>query len=124
MDKIIVKNIKAYGYHGALTEENILGQNFYADVILYKDLQKAGLTDDLNKSISYVDVYYDVEDIIKNKRFKLIEALAEMIAHTLLVKYSIKKVKVKIRKPSAPINGNFDYVGVEITREVQDYEMD
>jgi dihydroneopterin aldolase len=124
LDKIIVKNIKAYGYHGALTEENILGQNFYADVILYKDLQKAGLTDDLNKSISYVDVYYDVEDIIKNKRFKLIEALAEMIAHTLLVKYSIKKVKVKIRKPSAPINGNFDYVGVEITREVQDYEMD
>ncbi|HAS79915.1 MAG TPA: dihydroneopterin aldolase [Fusobacteriaceae bacterium] len=124
MDKIIVKNIKAYGYHGALTEENILGQNFYADVILYKDLQKAGLTDDLNKSISYVDVYYDVEDIIKNKRFKLIEALAEMIAHTLLVKYSIKKVKVKIRKPGAPINGNFDYVGVEITREVQDYEMD
>jgi len=124
LDKIIVKNIKAYGYHGALTEENILGQNFYADVILYKDLQKAGLTDDLNKSISYVDVYYDVEDIIKNKRFKLIEALAEMIAHTLLVKYSIKKVKVKIRKPGAPINGNFDYVGVEITREVQDYEMD
>jgi len=124
LDKIIVKNIKAYGYHGALTEENILGQNFYVDVILYKDLQKAGLTDDLNKSISYVDVYYDVEDIIKNKRFKLIEALAEMIAHTLLVKYSIKKVKVKIRKPGAPINGNFDYVGVEITREVQDYEMD
>jgi len=124
LDKIIVKNIKAYGYHGALTEENILGQNFYADVILYKDLQKAGLTDDLNKSISYVDVYYDVEDIIKNKRFKLIEALAEMIAHTLLVKYSIKKVKVKVRKPGAPINGNFDYVGVEITREVQDYEMD
>ena len=124
MDKIIVKNIKAYGYHGALTEENILGQNFYADVMLYKSLQRAGLTDDLNKSISYVDVYYDVEDIIKNKKFKLIEALAEMIAHTLLVKYNIKKVKVKIRKPGAPINGNFDYVGVEITREVKDYEMD
>ena len=124
MDKIIVKNIKAYGYHGALTEENILGQNFYADVILYKPLQAAGLTDDLNKSISYVDVYYDVEDIIKNKKFKLIEALAEMIAHTLLVKYSTEKVEVEIRKPGAPINGNFDYVGVEITREAKDYEMD
>lgn len=124
MDKIIVKNIKAYGYHGALTEENILGQNFYADVILYKPLQAAGLTDDLNKSISYVDVYYDVENIIKNKKFKLIEALAEMIAHTLLVKYSTEKVEVEIRKPGAPINGNFDYVGVEITREAKDYEMD
>ena len=96
MDKIIVKNIKAYGYHGALTEENVLGQNFYADVILYRSLQRAGLTDDLNESISYVDVYYDVEDIIKNKKFKLIEALAEMIAHTLMVKYSIEKVEVEI----------------------------
>ncbi len=124
MDKIIVKNIKAYGYHGALTEENILGQNFYADVILYRSLQRAGLTDDLNESISYVDVYYDVEDIIKNKKFKLIEALAEMIAHTLMVKYSIEKVEVEIRKPGAPINGSFDYVGVGITREAKDYEMD
>ena len=53
MDKIIIKNIKAYGYHGALTEENILGQNFYADVILHRSLQKAGLTDDLKNSISY-----------------------------------------------------------------------
>jgi len=124
MDKIIVKNIKAYGYHGALTEENVLGQNFYADVILYRSLQRAGLTDDLNESISYVDVYYDVEDIIKNKKFKLIEALAEMIAHTLMVKYSIEKVEVEIRKPGAPINGSFDYVGVGITREAKDYEMD
>lgn len=124
MDKIIVKNIKAYGYHGALNEENILGQNFYADVILYKSLQRAGLRDDLNESISYVDVYYDVEEIIKNKKFKLIEALAETIAHTLLVKYSIKKVDVEIRKPGAPINGTFDYVGVEITREAKNYEMD
>ena len=122
MDKIIVKNIKAYGYHGALTEENILGQNFYADITLYKSLKKAGETDELDESISYVDVYYDVEGIIKNKKFKLIEALAEKIAQTLLEKYSIKKVKVKIRKPGAPINGNFDYVGVEITREAKDYE--
>ena len=122
MDKIIVKNIKAYGYHGALTEENVLGQNFYADITLYKSLKKAGETDELDKSISYVDVYYDVEDIIKNKKFKLIEALAEKIAQTLLEKYSIKKVKVKIKKPGAPINGNFDYVGVEITREAKDYE--
>jgi dihydroneopterin aldolase len=122
MDKIIVKNIKAYGYHGALSEENILGQNFYADVVLYKSLQKAGLTDDLDASISYVDVYYDVEDIIKNKRFKLIEMLAETIARTLLTKYSIVKVDVEIRKPGAPINGSFDYVGVGITREGKDYE--
>jgi dihydroneopterin aldolase len=122
MDKIVIKNIKAYGYHGALTEENVLGQNFYADITLYKSLQKAGLTDNLNESISYVDVYYDVEDIIKNKRFKLIETLAETIAHTLLTKYSIKKVDVDIRKPGAPINGSFDYVGVGITREGKDYE--
>lgn len=123
MDRIIVKNIKAYGYHGALSEENVLGQNFYADVTLYKPLQEAGLTDELDKSISYVDVYYDVEDIIKNKTFKLIETLSETIAHTLLKKYEITNVDVEIRKPGAPINGNFDYVGVAISREICDYDV-
>ena len=123
MDKIIIKNIKAYGYHGVLPEEGILGQNFYADIILYKSLQKAGLNDELKESISYVDIYNDVEDIIKNKRFKLIETLGETIAHTLLVKYDIEKVEVEIRKPGAPINGVFDYVGINISREKSDYEI-
>ncbi len=123
MDKIIVKNIKAYGYHGALKEENILGQNFYVDVIMHKPLKKAGLTDDLTESISYVDVYYDVEEIVKNQKFKLIEALSEAIASNLLKKYDIEKVKIEIRKPGAPINGTFDYVAVSIERERKDYEL-
>jgi len=122
MDKIIINNIKAFGYHGAIAEENILGQNFYADIILYKSLKKAGLTDNLDESISYVDVYYDVENIIKNKKFKLIEALGEDIARELLKKYDIEKVRVKIKKPSAPIDGNFDFVGISISRKASDYE--
>ncbi|MCK5780031.1 MAG: dihydroneopterin aldolase [Psychrilyobacter sp.] len=122
MDKIYINNIKAFGYHGAIAEENVLGQNFYADITLYKSLKKAGLTDNLDESVSYVDAYYDVESIIKNEKYNLIEALAENIAMTLLKKYAIKKVKVKIRKPGAPIDGNFDFVGVSISRERSDYE--
>ena len=46
-----------YGYHGVLPEENRLGQSFIIDLIVEIDLKKAGVTDDLEESISYVDLY-------------------------------------------------------------------
>ena len=46
-----------YGYHGVLPEENTLGQRFIVDLIVETDLKQAGLTDELEESISYVDLY-------------------------------------------------------------------
>lgn len=117
MDKIIIKNIKVYGYHGVLKEETKLGQNFYIDIVAYKDLKKAGELDDLNESVSYADIYEVVEKIAKDEIFKLIEALGERIAGELLRLFPITQVDVQIRKPGAPIDGNFDWVGIEISRK-------
>ncbi len=41
MDKIILKNLGFYGYHGVLEAENILGQKFFVDVELGVSLKKA-----------------------------------------------------------------------------------
>ncbi len=117
MDKIILKNIKIYAYHGAIAEENKLGQNFYIDLELFLSLKEAGETDELEKSVSYADIYQDLEKIVKIENYKLIEKVAEKIATSILQKYKkIKNVRVQVRKPQAPINGSFDYVGVEIYR--------
>ena len=34
MDKIILKNMAFYAYHGVLAEEKVLGQKFYLDAEL------------------------------------------------------------------------------------------
>ncbi|MEG6617204.1 2-amino-4-hydroxy-6-hydroxymethyldihydropteridine diphosphokinase [Peptococcaceae bacterium 1198_IL3148] len=116
MDKIIMQGMQFYGYHGALAEEQQLGQRFTVDLQLYLDLQPAGIADDLAKTVSYADVYRLVKNIIESAKYKLIESLAETIASQVLDNFAVKKVTVQVKKPQAPIPGIFDYMAVEITR--------
>ena len=87
MDKILMSNLGFYGYHGLLKEEAVLGQKFFIDIELYLDTKEAGETDDMYKSVSYADVYEVVKEIVENKRFNLLEALAENIASEVLEKF-------------------------------------
>lgn len=63
MDKIILKNCRFYGYHGAFAEENMLGQIFVVNAILSVDLSKASLSDELEDTVHYGMVF----DCIKNQ---------------------------------------------------------
>lgn len=117
MDKILMSNLGFYGYHGLLKEEAVLGQKFFIDIELYLDTKEAGETDDMYKSVSYADVYEIVKEIVENKRFNLLEALAENIASEVLEKFDlIKGIMVRVKKPEAPVPGIYDYFGVEIKR--------
>jgi dihydroneopterin aldolase len=119
MDKVILNNLSFYGYHGVLEEENKLGQKFFIDLELYADLQPAGESDDLEQAINYAEVYDLVEDICEQESYDLIEALAENIAQQILAKQDlVEEVLVRIKKPEAPVEGIFDYMGVEIRRAI------
>ena len=116
MDKIRVKNIKIFAYHGVIKEEQNLGQHFEIDVVLGIRKNQAGITDDLSKTVDYSKVYNLVVDIFTKKTYKLIETLAEKISQKLLSLDYVENVKIKIRKPSVPINGQLDFVEIEINR--------
>ncbi|KUP04200.1 dihydroneopterin aldolase [Bacillus coahuilensis m2-6] len=117
MDKIIVQGMKFYGYHGVFPEETKLGQRFEVDLTVHVSLQKAGESDDLHDSINYGELYNECRDIVEGQPFKLVEAVAEKIASTLLQKYlGIQQVTVKLIKPDPPIPGHYKYVAIEITR--------
>ena len=122
MDKILMNNLGFYGYHGVLKEESILGQKFFFDIELYLDTKLAGITDDMNKSVSYAQVYDVVKNIVENKRFNLLEALSHNIAMEVLEKFElIEEIMVRVKKPEAPVNGIYDYFGVEIRRKRNDF---
>ena len=118
MDKIILSNLGFYGYHGVLDAEKIIGQKFFIDAELYLDTKEAGINDDLNKSVSYAEVYEIIKNITENKRFDLIEALAENIAYEVLDKFNmVQSIMVRVKKPEAPVSGIYDYFAVEIRRD-------
>ena len=117
MDKIVLKNMGFYGYHGNLKSEKSLGQRFFVDVEIKTDLTKAGQSDELEDSINYVEVYNIVNDIMTGESRNLLERLGALIADKLYQHYQgVVGVAVTVRKPSVPIAGMLDYVEVVTTR--------
>ena len=118
MDYIHVRDMQFFGYHGVLREETVLGQRFRASVSLAVNIQKAGETDNLEHTVSYVDVYDICKEVIEGKPYKLIEAVAETVASRILSQYEgqVMGCRVEIIKPDPPIPGHYKEVAVEIVR--------
>ncbi|EPY9331322.1 dihydroneopterin aldolase [Listeria monocytogenes] len=121
MDKIYLNELVFYGYHGVLAEETKLGQTFRVSLILGLSTKKAGISDSVDDTVSYAEVYETVKEIVEGTPFKLIEALAEKIAMEVLTGYPLlEEVTVKLIKPNPPIPGHYDSVAVEIERKRSD----
>ena len=117
MDKIIIKNLTLKAYHGVLQEEKDNGQTFILDIIAYLDLTNARLSDDLNDTENYAEMIGTIKSVFLGEKNNLIERAAERVAESLLKKYkTLESVTIVLKKPEAPINADFDYVGVEITK--------
>tara|TARA_B100000886_G_scaffold330809_1_gene281628 strand:+ start:28 stop:384 length:357 start_codon:yes stop_codon:yes gene_type:complete len=117
MDKINILNLKITGNHGVYDFEKERPGTFEVDVEIFKDLSILQVRDDLKKTIDYSEVIRVIQKIFNEKRYNLIETLAEKICDNLLNTFLIEAVKLKIRKPHAPIQANFETVEVEILRE-------
>jgi len=118
MDKIVMSGMQFYGYHGVFAEENKLGQRYQVDVELHLPLSKPGESDFIEDTVNYAEAYELIKEIVEQRVFKLIEALAEHIASKLLQTYtSINEITVRVLKPHPPVAMFFDGVKVEIHRK-------
>lgn len=118
MDKIYLENCRFYGYHGAFSEEQVLGQIFRVDCVLSVDLLAASQTDNLEDTVHYGQVFDCIKEHVEKERYALIERLAGVICEDLLMTFpKIKKVTLKITKENPPINGHYDSVGIALERE-------
>lgn len=115
-DAIHLRGLRFYAYHGVMNEENVLGQQFIVDVDLYKNLEKAGSSDQVGDTINYAEVYQLIKRIVIGERFQLLERLAEEIASQILQSFSCEAIRVEVHKPQAPIPGIFEDASVEIWR--------
>lgn len=117
MDKIYVKDLEVYAFHGVNKQEKEMGQRFLISLELSLDLREAGISDDLTKTVNYGELSLAVEEEFKKESYDLIEKSAEKLAEFILLNYPIvESVKVLIKKPWAPIGKSLDYAAVEIER--------
>ena len=117
-DYISIKGLEVFAYHGVFESEKELGQRYKIDLKIGSRTQRAGLDDDLDKTIDYGALAKEVSENFSRKSFDLIEAAAEDTGIFILDNYkSIEEVYVRVIKPYTPVRESIDEVAVEIFRK-------
>ena len=121
LDEIRIEDLEVFANHGVFPEENVLGQKFLVSAVLYTDTRKAGKTDDLTASIHYGEVCAFIDRYLRENTFKLLERAAESLAEELLLNtQNLRKIRLEIKKPWAPVGLPLKTVSVSVEREWHD----
>lgn len=117
-DRIILKDLGFYGYHGLMNEEKTLGQRFFIDLQCGLDLSGPALTDSIGRTVSYAEIYDVVKDAFETRRMHLIEAVAQNIVDAIFQGFQeVNWIIIRIRKPEAPIAMVRGEAAIELHRQ-------
>lgn len=125
MDKIQIQGLHLYAYHGVNPSEKEEGQPFFLDISCSLSLCAPCRTDRVEDTVSYAKILKTARTAFLSRKFDLLEAAAQTVANAVLDAFPpIKEICVRVRKPYAPIDADFDYVAVEITRSRSEAEKE
>ena len=114
--EIEIDGLELVGFHGATKAEQQTGQRFLFDVWLVA--HDAGIRSDrLDDTIDYTKVVACIREISDSRRFNLIEALAAAIADTLVERFDVSRVRVRVRKPEVQLDAPAAFTAATIERE-------
>lgn len=116
-DRIFIRDLSLACTIGINEWERDILQPVKVDLDLDVDLKAAGEKDDLNFTVDYQVIRDNVEKLVSQSRYFLIEALAEKIADVCLKDPKVRAVRVALEKPGALRSTRT--VGVELFRSGQ-----
>ena len=85
--EVAIDGLAVFAHHGALAEEQVLGQRFFLDI----------------RMIPLRDAACDTDE------------LADEVAARIIAEFPVDEVSVRVSKPSAPVPLVIDTVGVTVT---------
>jgi dihydroneopterin aldolase len=115
-DEITLTGVRAKGYHGVYEHERRRGQDFVVDATLFLDTARAAETDEVTDTVHYGQVAERIVAVIEGQPVNLLERLAQLVAEALLAEHGVRRVRVTVHKPQAPITVPFTDVSVTIER--------
>ena len=122
MDRIRIKNLKIPARHGVYEFEKEKDGTFELDIELYLPLLKAGNSDRLEDTINYEDIISTATKAFTEKQYALVEAAGQSVCDRLLNDFKIDKITIRVRKPHAPIDADFETVEVQLNRKNEENE--
>lgn len=125
MEKIKIKGLEIFAYHGVNPEEKQDGQPFILDITLKADLGKARCSDRLEDTVNYAAVRKVAQAAFTAQKYDLIERAAQAVCDAVLSGFpAVQEITLTLKKPQAPMNAVFDYVAVEIVQQRMEKQPD
>lgn len=117
MDIVYVRGLEVKTVIGVYEWEREMKQPVNVDLDMAQDITSAAASDDHALVLDYKAVCVRVTEFIESNSPKLLETMAEQIAHLVRTEFNVPWVRVRVGKPAA-ITGAKD-VGVIIERGVK-----
>ncbi|MGI5221841.1 dihydroneopterin aldolase [Nocardia sp. CA-290969] len=111
-DRIELRGLRVFGYHGVFEHERRDGQEFVVDLTVWTDISAAAATDDLTHTVDYGALADLAVGIVQGPPRNLIETVAAEIAERVRAVPGVADVEVVLHKPGAPIPHRFTDVRV------------
>ncbi|MCD8172622.1 MAG: dihydroneopterin aldolase [Alistipes sp.] len=112
---IDLENMEFYARHGCYRLEKEVGNRFMVNVSITYDASVAAATDDVARSVNYLDAYEVVRGEMRQAS-DILENVAKRIADALRAKFpAIEKLTVRVSKIAPPLGGKVERVTVTVT---------
>lgn len=103
-----------YAFHGCFDEESEIGTNFLVDCEFDCDTAKAEKSDDIEDTVSYLDVYQTIKKEMEISSH-LLENVSRRILDALLKSFpQITYCKIRVHKLNPPLGGQMQRVSVTL----------
>jgi 7,8-dihydroneopterin aldolase/epimerase/oxygenase len=112
---IELRGLELFAHHGVLENERRAGQRFLFDVWLEAS-DDAASSDRLEDAVDYREVAAAVRDVSDRRTFQLLEGLAAAVADSLLARFPLVRVRVRVRKPDVQLGEPVEYAAVSVER--------
>ena len=97
-DRLALSDMLCMCHIGVTEDERRERQRLEVDLELYADLEEAGRSGDLSRTIDYRDVCESVRGHLESGTFHLVEAAARGVLDLVLSRYPVSRVVVRVRK--------------------------
>jgi dihydroneopterin aldolase len=116
-DRIEIRDLRVVGVHGVLPEERERAQPFSLDIVAWVDMVAAQQSDALPDTVDYGALAQVAADVVSQRSYRLLEALAGRLAEALLISDArLTAVELTVRKLRPPLALDVASTGVRVLR--------
>ena len=118
--KISIRGLRVFAHHGVFEFERAYGQDFFIDCDVWVDAEAAAANDDLAKTVNYGALADALVANAKANPVDLLETLAYRLLELVMAfgggeaSGIVRKAKITVHKPNAPIDHEFADVSVTV----------